>query len=207
MIQGKRVTLRLAMEQDKRMIYEWLAESDVTPFTMGSPHFPDHPVPTWEEFCADYKPHFFDGSNPELGRCFVIMVSGMPVGQVNYNDIDQYHQRTELDIWMGCEANCGKGYGPDALQALCEYLFLTYGIVEFVIRPSARNRRAIRAYEKAGFQQVALSPEQQKAEYGLGDYDDSIVLVKHISTTEEHCYLRTNQCACDSAGCGATPIL
>jgi len=183
MIKGKQVALRPAMEQDKRMVYEWLAESDITPSIMGPPRFPDHPAPTWGEFCADYKPHFFDGSSPELGRCFIIMVDCIPVGQVNYDVIDQHHQRTELDIWMSCEANCGKGYGPDALQTLCEYLFQTYGIVEFVMRPSARNHRAIRAYEKAGFQRVDCTPEQQEAEYGSCDYGDSIVLIKHISAT------------------------
>ncbi|MFQ5925063.1 MAG: GNAT family N-acetyltransferase [Dehalococcoidia bacterium] len=183
MIQGKQVALRPATERDKRMVYEWLAESDITPSIMGPPHFSDHPVPAWEEFCADYKPYFFDGSSPELGRCFIIMINSMPVGQLNYNDIDQHHQRTELDIWMSCEANCDKGYGPDALQTLCEYLFRTYGIVEFVIRPSARNHRAIRAYEKAGFQRVELTPEQAEAEYPSRDYADSVFLIRHMSKT------------------------
>ena len=129
------------------MVYEWVAKSDITPSIMGPPQFPDHPVPTWEEFCTDYRSHYFDGSKPEWGRCFIIIVNDMSVGQVNYNAIDQHHRRVELDIWMSCEANCGRGYGPDALQTLCDYLFQKYGIVEFVIQPSARNHRAIRAYE------------------------------------------------------------
>lgn len=182
MVEGKQVALRPAAPQDKRMVYEWLAESDITPSIMGQPHFSDHPVPIWEEFCADYQPHFFDGSSSESGRCFIITVNNMPVGQVNHDVIDQYKHRTELDIWMSCEANCGKGYGPDALQTLCEYMFRTYGILEFVIRPSARNHRAIRAYEKAGFQRIELTPEQQEAEYGPPDYSDCIVLIKRIST-------------------------
>ncbi len=181
MIQGKRVTLRPAIEQDKHMIYKWLAKSDITASFMGPPRFSENPVPTWEEFCADYKPHFFDGSKPELGRCFIIMVDGTPVGQINYGDVDQHHQRTELDIWMSCEENCGRGYGSDALQTLCKHLFQTYGIVEFLIRPSARNRRAIRAYQKAGFQHIELTSEEQEAKYGPGDYNDEIVMIKRIS--------------------------
>ena len=170
-----------ATEQDKRKVYEWLAQSDITPSIMGTPDFLDHPVPTWEEFCADYKPHFFDGSRPELGRCFIIMVGGTSVGQVNYNEIDQARRRTELDIWMSCEANCGKGYGPDALQALCDHLFQTFGIVNFVMRPSARNHRAIRSCEKADFEHMAFPRQQQAAEFGPGDCDDTIVLIKRIS--------------------------
>jgi len=182
-IQGKQVALRPATEQDKRMVYQWAANSDITSSFMGPPNFPDHPVPPWDKFCADYKPHFFNGSSPELGRCFIIMVNAMPVGMINYNDIDEHRKRTELDIWMSCEANCGKGYDPDALRTLCEYLFQTYDIVEFVMRPSARNHRAIRAYEKAGFQYMELTPEEEEAEYGPRDYDDSIVLIKHMPKT------------------------
>lgn len=180
MIKGKQVALRPATEQDKRMVYEWLTGSDITPSIMGPPRFPDHPVPTWGEFCADYRPHFFNGSSPELGRCFIIMVDCIPIGQINHDKIDQQRRRTELDIWMSCEANCGKGYGPDALLTLCGYLSQVYGILEFVMRPSARNHRAIRVYEKAGFQRVESTPEQEKARYGPRDYTDSIVLIKRM---------------------------
>lgn len=183
MICGKKVTLRPATERDKRLVYEWLAESDCTSSFMGPPRFTDHPIPTWEEFCADYQPYYFAGSEPESGRCFIILVNGLPVGQINYNKIiEQQRRRTELDIWMSCEANCGKGYGTDALQALTEYLHKTYGVTEFLIRPSVRNQRAIRAYEKAGFKSVKPSPEQQEAEYGPSDYKDSVSLVQCIST-------------------------
>ena len=56
---------------------------------IGPPTYPDHPIPTWEEFCDDYKAYFFDGSAPELGCCYVILVGGEPVGQVNNNGIEE----------------------------------------------------------------------------------------------------------------------
>jgi len=55
------MALRPATEQDKRMVYEWVAKSDTTPSIMGPPQFPDHQVSTWEEFCTDYRSHYFDG--------------------------------------------------------------------------------------------------------------------------------------------------
>ena len=173
--------LRPATEHDKRIIYEWSAKSDITASIIGPPQFPDHPIPTWEEFCADYKSHNFDDSAPELGRCFVIVVDDKPVGQVNYNNINQHQHCTELDIWMSCEANCGKGYGPDAIRTLCEYLLQEFGVIEFVIGPSARNSRAIHAYEKAGFQRISLPPEEIEAKYGRGDYYDTVRLIKQTS--------------------------
>src|SRR5690348_8303951 len=99
---GGRVILRPAGPEDRRLIYEWLAHSDVSHTMLGPPTFPERPVPTWEEFQADYAAHFFDDSAPELGRCFLILARGEPVGQVSYNDIwvREGRRQTELDIWM-----------------------------------------------------------------------------------------------------------
>ena len=181
MIKGEKATLRPAVEQDKREIYKWLAKSNITASMMRRPKFPDYSIPTWEEFCADYRQHFLEDSSPQLGRCSVTIVNDVPVGQINYTDISQNKHRTELDIWMSCESNCGKGYGPDALQALCTYLFRTYGVVEFVIISSERNRREIHEYKNAGFRRIDISREELVVEFGgPGDYRDNVLLIKQI---------------------------
>ena len=81
---------------------------------------------------------------------------------------------------MNGPENCGKGYGSDALKTLCDYLFRSLGIKEFVIRPSAKNLQAIKAYEKAGFHRVECNIEEQTARYGVPDSNDSIVLIKRF---------------------------
>ncbi|MEW6619904.1 MAG: GNAT family protein [bacterium] len=182
MISGFKVSLRAAKESDRRQVYKWLACSDLTPSMMGPPDFPDHPVPTWEEFCSDYKAHYFDDSAIYSGRCFIITVAHEGVGVVSYNQINQNRRETELDIWLRSESDCGKGYGSDALKTLCDYLHTTYGIESFILRPSARNQRAIAAYQRAGFKLLSLSSGKQRAEYGPGDYVDTVVLCKHMST-------------------------
>ena len=78
-LHGTKVALRPAVEADRTSVYAWLARSDLTPSMMGPPRFPDHPVPAWEEFCADYKPHYFDGSLPHAGRCFIIVAGSEDV--------------------------------------------------------------------------------------------------------------------------------
>jgi hypothetical protein len=72
MIRGSLVTVRPAREHDRRAIYQWLAESDLTPSMLGPPNFPDAPEPTWDQFCEDYGPDFFDGTRQEVGRSFII---------------------------------------------------------------------------------------------------------------------------------------
>ena len=174
------VLLRPAIESDRRQVYDWLARSDVTPSVMGPPHYPDCPIPYWEEFCADYLPHYFDDSDPFSGRCFIIVADGQDVGVVSYNAIEEEGRLTELDIWLAAEAYCGKGYGTAALEALCADLHEKYGDQEFLVRPSGRNRRAIAAYKKVGFEMLRLTPAEQRKRFGEGDYEDSVALLKQL---------------------------
>ncbi len=183
-IQGRHVTLRPAAPEDERAILDRLFRSDLTPTMLGPPLYPERPIPPPGEVDEGYEPHYFDGSAPELGRCFLILADGEPVGQVNYNDIHERggRRRTELDIWMRCEASCGKGYGTDALDALCRHLHERFGVVEFMVQPSARNPRAIRAYEKAGFRRLNLPIDEARSLWGPSDYADSVYMVRAIST-------------------------
>ncbi|MFX1475510.1 MAG: GNAT family N-acetyltransferase [Promethearchaeota archaeon] len=163
----------------KCMIYCWYANSDITSSFMGPPKFPDRPILTWEELYADYRRHYFEDAVPQVARCFIITADDTPVGQITYNDIDWDKSHTELDIWMSFEANCGKGYGPDALNALCDYLYKTHGVTQFIVQASERNQRAIRAYQKAGFKRLKLSRVEMETEYGDAlDYVDSTLLTK-----------------------------
>jgi RimJ/RimL family protein N-acetyltransferase len=175
-IEGTLVSLRASRESDRRAVFEWLVESDVTPSMMGPPVFPEVQPPTWDRFCDDYDSRFFDGSSPETVGSFVIEAAGQAVGQVNYEVTDPLRGHVELDIWLRSESDCGHGYGPDALSTLTRHLRDSIRATEFIIRPSRRNPRAIRAYQKAGFALVAMSTHEQTRRYGAGDYRDTVVL-------------------------------
>lgn len=170
------LTLRPATEDDRRDVYLWLAASDVTSSMMGPPLFPDVAIATWEEFCADYAPHFFDGSRPDRARSFIIDVDGESVGHINYDGLESRHGIAELDIWMRSQSFCGHGYGNAALRALMRHLHEDFSVRKCIVRPSFRNQRAVRAYEKAGFCKSKLSFEEQIRIYGAGDYSDTITL-------------------------------
>jgi RimJ/RimL family protein N-acetyltransferase len=179
-IRGRRVVLVSAGSEDVRPIYEWLARSDLTSTMAGPPTYPERSVPTWREFRADYPDHYFNGSSPELGRCFVLHVDGEPIGQVNYNDIYEQRgrKRVELDIWLRNESVCGHGYGTEALDVLCLYLTRQFEVQDSLVQPSARNPKAIRAYEKAGFVMLGLPVEQARDVWGPSDYLDSVYMVR-----------------------------
>jgi RimJ/RimL family protein N-acetyltransferase len=189
LIRGEKIEIVPAKIVDKKKVFKWLCESETTKNHMGPPHFDDHPIPTWEEFCMDFEDFYFDGAKPKDGRVFIIKHGDEEIGAICYASFHLYSTRAELDIWMESERNCGKGLGTDAIILLCNYL-KNNGIDKFFIRPSRRNARAVRAYEKAGFMKVADKDKNTVIEqyikkefletYRAGDYGkgDDVVLIK-----------------------------
>lgn len=176
MIRGEIIQLRPATLHDRRQIYEWLAHTDTTSQMMGPPFFPDQPIPSWEEFVSDYTTHYFEDNTPYLGRSFIIEANGIAVGHINYNTINNSTHIVELDIWLAGSKNCGKGFGTDAINTLCNYLNKVYSCNTFILAPSARNKAAIKAYEKCGFHQ-----SRDKLLHFIPDYIDTVVMIKRVS--------------------------
>ena len=182
-IAGKKVKLRLARISDRKKIFLWLTHSDVTPLMMGLPYYPDLPIPTWKEFCADYKPHFFNSSGEGKGKDYIIIANGNEeVGTVRYDVLDKKKSGVVLDLWMRATKYCGFGFGSDALNTLCDYLHQRYGVANFVISSSGRNKQAIASYQKCGFKCVSKpSKKIQKKDFGISACADNIIMIKKIS--------------------------
>ena len=190
MIRGHIIDLVPAALDDRKKVYEWCFQSETTKSHSGPPDYPDVFIPSFEEFCCDdyYAPYFFDGSAPDAGAGFIITHKGEPVGFISYSSFHVKQYMTELDIWLNCEANCGKGFGSDAIMSLADYLGSSMGIREFIIRPSVKNARAICAYKKAGFEDSDASPtdylrDEYISLYGDGDYGagKTALLIKRLS--------------------------
>ena len=132
--------------------YRWATQSEATPFWYGE--LQGDRVPSYDEFLKDWKRYYFDGSEPERGRSFAILVGERAIGQINYNEINREDNSVELDIIIAEDRDKNKGYGTDALQTLTRYLFKKMSIKKCWIEVVASNPRAIRAYEKAGFRKI-----------------------------------------------------
>jgi len=169
----KKLTLRPATLEDKTRIFNWLTNSNLTKEMLGPPNFPDAPIPSWEEFTADYVDHYFDGSQPLLGRCFIIEYNNQEIGQINYNNIDRIEKSTEIDIWLADSRYAGQGLGTEGIIVFCDYLRENLGCEKIYIAPSGRNASAIKSYKKAGFFETRNLPENF-----IPDYSDTIVLMK-----------------------------
>lgn len=174
-IDGRRVRLRPAALADRRMIHDWSYASDVAPLL----HLSDPPSRPFDEWCDDWEEHYFTDAAPERGRMFLVLDGETPVGAIAHHAID-VRRRVELDIWLNAEASCGRGLGTDAIEALCAYLEKALGARTFMMQPSARNPRAVRAYEKVGFVQVPATPEEIAADWGDVDHPDSVLMLREV---------------------------
>ena len=174
-MKAPQLLIRPARPEERKQIFDWLAHSDITHFMMGPPEYPDIPIPSWEEFCEDFPPYFFNNSQPLKGRCFIIESDGQSIGQVNHDKITGSPMTTEFDIWMKDSRYTGKGHGTGALCLLMDRLNKEFGCKRFVIGPSARNPRAIKSYQKAGF---VIEPHAPLT--FIPDCEDAVYMVRQL---------------------------
>jgi diamine N-acetyltransferase len=185
LVRGLRVGLRRARQADAPRAWRWLAQSDLTPRRLGPPMFPDHPPPSYAAFCNDFAPHFFDGSLPYEGRGFVIrsLADERDLGFIAHDRLDVLNDVACLDIWLADSTLAGRGYGSEAMGLLCTWLQEQRGINRFLLRPSRRNVRALRAMRRAGFRETDLPATDVLYKLALprGEYADEVLLFRFLS--------------------------
>ena len=198
-LHAHKVALRRAQIDDRPQIYRWLARSDATAEMLGPPTFPDAPVPTWEQYTSDFSiAEFFQPGSPTeshvaWGECWIICVENRAdlttheVGQINFSDKRNPNDPAsaglaELDIWIGSRQWWSRGIGSQAIEALTTIL-RGYGFTTLLIRPSARNTRAVAAYKRAAFVEQSKHGGTLPAriyEPDDWDYADVVVLVRAL---------------------------
>jgi RimJ/RimL family protein N-acetyltransferase len=75
------------------------------------------------------------------------LVGGTDLEIVTWNGREAF-----VGIFIGARENWGKGYGTDAMNILLRYAFTELNLLRVTLTVFEYNPRAIRSYEKAGFQ-------------------------------------------------------
>ena len=73
------------------------------------------------------------------------------IGMIWLWGIDWRHRKAELSIYIGEQAEHGKGYASEAIALLCEYGFQKLNLHKIYAYVLGFNLGAKRAFEKAGF--------------------------------------------------------
>lgn len=143
--------IRHALINEKRKTYEWMCLSDTATAHMGGKEFSENPIPTWEEFQKAFEDFYYTEIDRASGSVMIISDGDKEIGCTCYACFHLHRQMAELDIWLKSESECGKGIGTQALKDTINYLNKELDINKFLIRPSEKNIRAIKSYQKAGF--------------------------------------------------------
>jgi diamine N-acetyltransferase len=95
------------------------------------------------------------------------------IGSCQLHSIDRELERAELQIRIGERDAWGRGYGTEAVRLLVRHAFADLGLRRVELHVFATNRRAIRAYEKAGFE---VEERRARAACVGGRYLDVLVM-------------------------------
>jgi aminoglycoside 6'-N-acetyltransferase len=169
MIENENLRIRALVENDKSQLAKWLSNPKVLQYYEGR----DNP------FDAEkVKREFFDDEDGAT-RC-LIEYKEKPIGYVQFYEIDGEERELYgyadskdiiygMDQFIGESAYWNKGIGTELITSIAAYLIRRKGADRLVMDPQTWNERAIRCYEKCGFEKVKLLP---KREFHEGEYRD-----------------------------------
>lgn len=145
-LRGEKVALGPLSRELIPLFVKWINDFDVTrTLTVGN-----RPV-TQEDEQAWYD----KVSGPDT-RSFVIYDGQtlQPVGVAGILHINLLERSCEFGIMIGEKSAWGKGFGTETAKLCAGYAFRALSLHNVMLTVQADNERAIRAYRRAGFQDI-----------------------------------------------------
>lgn len=170
-----RITFRRLTRDDFPQMLAWLSDPDVSPWY------------TAEELSAEGMEREFgeaiDGIDPV--DSYIVIIDDVPAGYIQsyrLGDHPDYLAQLDLDpddvstdLFLGDPLYRNHGWGAPLLSAfLREKIFGELGAQRASIMPNPKNARAIRVYEKVGFQPVRALPIRDNF---TGKIEDELIML------------------------------
>ena len=167
MIVGEKVRLRPIERSDLPRFVAWFGDPEVRRHLLIYLPFSLAQEERWFE-------HLLERLEQQSDLVLAIETAeGVHVGNVGLHGIDWKNRSAELGIIIGEKACWDQGYGTDAIRTLVGLAFREMNLHRVFLRVDADNVRAVRCYEKAGFQRERTSRE---AMFREGVYHDQYVM-------------------------------
>jgi len=144
-LRGQRVYLRPAERSDLELFARWLADAEVKRhLALRSP------------ISQAMEQKWFDQAVEQQGRdryhyVICLLDDGRPIGATDLREINLEDGHAAFGIVIGEKDQWNRGYGTDALNAICDFGFGQLRLERIELDVYADNARAQRSYEKAGF--------------------------------------------------------
>jgi RimJ/RimL family protein N-acetyltransferase len=166
MLTGEKTLIRPLETGDLETLYIWHLNSDFTYWLSGN--WPGRMLMRRE----DIEEIFF---TEDPFRYAILNKSGDFIGTIGFDQHNIPARSVRLFLGIGDIAHWDKGCGTDALSTFSQYLFDQWNMHRLSLETWEGNLRALRCYEKAGFQREGVLKD---AYYIKGRYCDGITLAK-----------------------------
>ncbi len=166
-IRGELVYLRAPERSDIGDFVRWFNDADVV-----------HNLTMYAPMSAAAETVWFDRMLERQGTTdyhFVIclLADDRAIGTAGLHGVDQVNGSAEFGIAIGETSEWDKGYGTDALRAICDFGFGSLRLERIGLLVYEGNPRGRRAYEKAGF---TMEGTLRRAHYAHGRLEDAHVM-------------------------------
>ena len=153
LFETERIILRKMTAQDIEIYHKW--RNDIEVMQTTAPILDVYRIEDTDEFVNQKI------LRSSTSKCYIIIEkqSKKPIGITSLINIDLKNRNAECIIDIGEKEAWGKGYGSEAMKLLLDYGFLEMNLHRISLRVFSFNSRAIKLYEKLGFQQEGRSSE------------------------------------------------
>lgn len=146
MLYGERVRLRGIEREDIPTFVRWFNDPEVRQYALMYEPMSKAKEERWFEAYLEKSDEFL----------FVIEAliedEWVPIGNVGLHQIDWKNRTAVFGIVLGEKAHWGQGYGTDATRTMLRFAFGELNLHRVELEVFEFNPRAVRCYEKAGFQ-------------------------------------------------------
>lgn len=155
MLRYRDIVIRNATVADAVILETWWNDGTV----MAHAGFPNGTGQTAEDIAAKIK-----SDADKVHRRMIIELAGVPIGETNYNHVEE--GVAEIGIKICDFSKHDKGYGKIILSMLIAYLFDELGYEKIVLDTNRNNKRAQHVYEQLGFRKVRVRENSWRNQLG-----------------------------------------
>ena len=148
LLRGERVYLRRPTMSDALKVFHWERDDEVWRY---DPHRPYSN--SISEFLPTFERNYVQGN----GRQFWFIIEDehhIPIGTITYFNLDYRIGQVEIGLGLGDKTRWGKGYGPEAIRTLVQYLFTLPSLNRVYAETALANHPSRRAFAKVGFAEI-----------------------------------------------------
>lgn len=151
---GERVQLGEMLEEDQPKFHRWQAGNPELRMLIDDPR-----TPSMED-----QLRWYERTQKTDRTMFSLLTKDHElIGHGGLVDIDREKGSAQLRITIGNPEYWGKGCGTEATRLIADHAFTVLHLPRIFLRVLKENARAIRSYEKAGFQREESSPPERNA--------------------------------------------